>query len=328
MDFAPCICQSNRGVFTGRIRGKNAIRHSMSRSQSLLTITEAEIASILRLYPKGLCAVDLETTGLSPLVDKIIEIAAVKISDTGEVTTYHQLINPLIEIPEFTIQFHGLRNDDLIAAPTIKKPLKVFWDFVGRLPVVAHNSTFDLGYLIKASHDFQIEFPPLDVYDSCRYARAVYKGQPNSPENFKLSTLSQYVGFHLQHHVAIEDTFACLKIMAHLGNVETDHKQMMEKSFVFRLSHFDKNECFNYSTRHKDLAVMVQEKKLLQLDYRGSSPSGRIRPVRPIGLMPLPKGPVLFAECLLTGMNKSFVLKKIKSYQMLEASLWKLGIHV
>jgi DNA polymerase-3 subunit epsilon len=297
----------------------------MSRSASRLTISSEEISSILALFPKGLVAVDLETTGLSPLIDKIIEIAAVKISETGEVTTYHQLINPLIEIPEFTIQFHGLTNGDLKDSPTIKKPLRDFWQFVGRHPMIAHNSTFDLGYLIKASHDFQIEFPPLDVFDSCRYARAVYKKREDSPANFKLSTLSSYVGFPLQHHVALDDTFACLKIMAHLGKVETDHKLAMEKSFVFRLSHFDRNDCFNFSTRLKGLTALVQEKELVELDYRGSSLVGRTRPVRPIGLMPLPKGPVLFAECLLTGMNKSFVLKKIKSYQKLEASLWRPG---
>lgn len=293
-----------------------------------MSITPEEVSSILTLFPKGLVAVDLETTGLSPLVDKIIEIAAVKINENGEVDSFHQLINPLIDIPEFTVQFHGLRNDHLKDAPTIKKPLKAFWDFVGRYPMVAHNSTFDLGYLIKSSHDFQIEFPPLDIYDSCRYARAIYKGKEISPLNFKLSTLSEYIGFPLQHHVAIEDTFACLKIMAHLAAVETDHKVAKEKSFVFRLSQFNSNECFNFSTRLKDLAILVQNKELLQLDYRGASPSGRTRPVRPIGLMPLPKGPVLFGECLLSGMNKSFVLKKIKSYRKLEASLWKEGITV
>lgn len=298
----------------------------MSRSQSVLTLSEGEINSLLKLFPLGLVAVDLETTGLSPLIDKIIEIAAVKISDKGEVSTYQQLINPLIDIPEFTIQFHGLRNEDLADAPTIKKPLKVFWEFVGRHPMIAHNSTFDLGYLIKSSHDFQIDFPPLDVYDSCRYARAAYKNAETGPANFKLSTLSEYFGINLQHHVAIEDTFACLKIMANLANLDIDHKAVMEKSFVFRLSHFDRNDCFNYSTRLKDLAVMVQEKQLIQLDYKGSGP-GRIRPVRPIGLMPLPKGPVLFAECLLSGMNKSFILKKIRSYQKLEASLWRQGIN-
>jgi DNA polymerase-3 subunit epsilon len=302
----------------------------MSRSRSSLSLSSEEITSLLALYPKGLVAVDLETTGLSPLVDKIIEIAAVKITATGEVSTYHQLINPLIEIPEFTVQFHGLRNHDLMSAPTIKKPLKEFWEFVDRHPMIAHNSTFDLGYLIKSSHDFQIEFPPLDIFDSCRYARAVYKNKDkkNAPLNFKLSTLSEFVGFKLQHHVAIEDTFACLKIMAFLSKVEVDHKSVMERSFVFRLSHFDRNDCFNYSTRLKGLAAMVQDKYLVELDYRGGSSNGRIRPIRPIGLMPLPKGPVLFAECLITGMNKSFLLKKIKSYQVLEASLWKAGAHV
>jgi DNA polymerase-3 subunit epsilon len=297
----------------------------MSRSQSSLHLSQTEVSSLLKLFPKGIVAVDLETTGLSPLVDKIIEIAAIKISEFGEVTSYHQLINPLIIIPEFTIQFHGLTNDDLKDSPTIKKPLKTFWEFVGRHPMIAHNSSFDLGYLIKSSHDFQIEFPALDVYDSCRYARAVYKNKGNSPNNFKLSTLSDYVGFKLQHHVAIEDTLACLKIMAHLSEVDTNHSIAMEKSFVFRLSHFNTNECFNFSTRLKGLAEMVQDKNLIQLEYRGSSPVGPRRPVRPIGLMPLPKGPVLFAECLLSGMNKSFVLKKIKSYQKLEASLLKQG---
>jgi predicted DNA-binding transcriptional regulator YafY len=113
--------------------------------------------------------------------------------------------------------------------------------------------------------------------------------------------------------------------MAHIAKEESNHKSAMEKSFVFRLSNFDSNDCFNYSTRLKGLANMVQQKELVELDYRGGSSAGRTRPVRPIGLMPLPKGPVLFAECLLTGMNKSFLLKKIKSFQKLEASLWRLG---
>ena len=262
----------------------------------------------------------METTGLSPLVDKIIEIAAVKITAEGHVSTFHTLINPLITIPEFTIQFHGLHDADLEHAPTIKKPLKDFWEFAERLPVIAHNSSFDLGYLIKSSHDFQIEFPPLDVFDSCRYTRALYKHKEGSPQNFKLSTLSEYFNIPLQHHVAIEDTFACLKITAQSAKAEGDHKVALNKSFVFRLSSFNKNECFNFSTRFKDLSDLVQSKTLLELDYRGASQVGTRRPVRPIGLMPLPKGPVLFAECLLSGMNKSFILKKIKHYSKLDAS--------
>ncbi len=300
----------------------------MSRNQTSLSFSPEELSALLMQFPKGVLGVDLETTGLSPLVDKIIEIAAVKISPLGEVTTFHTLINPLIDIPEFTIQFHGLNNIDLEAAPTIKKPLKDFWDFAERFPVVGHNSSFDLGYLIKSSHDFQIEFPPLDVYDSCRWARSIYKNTDHSPDNFKLSTLCTYFKIPLNHHVAIEDTFACLKVLAQTLMGVGDQKIAKNKSFVFRLSSFDKNECFNYSTRFNTLKDMVQEKDLVELDYRGASKSGMKRPVRPIGLMPLPKGPVLFAECLLTGMNKSFVLKKIKSYHKLEACLWRPGVPV
>lgn len=269
---------------------------------------------------------DLETTGLSPLVDKIIEIAAVKVAADGSISTFHRLINPLITVPEFTIQFHGLTNEDLKDAPTIKKPLKEFWDFVGRHTMIAHNSSFDLGYLIKSSHDFQIEFPPLDIYDSCRYARAAYKTIENPPMNFKLSTLSEYTGFALQHHVAIEDTYACLKIMAKIANLEVNHEVGLHKSFVFRLSSFDRNDCFNFSTRLEGLADLVKNKNLVTIEYKGTSVRESIRPLRPIGLMPLPKGPVLFAECLLSGMNKSFLLKKIKSFSRLEASLWRPGV--
>lgn len=298
----------------------------MSRKLTDLNLNETEVRLLLELFPKGIVALDLETTGLSPLVDKIIEIAAIKISSTGVVSTFHTLINPLIPIPELTTQFHGLVDSDVLSAPTIKKPLKELWTFLERLPVIAHNSSFDLGYLIKASHDFQIEFPPLDIFDSCRYARAAYKEREEKPKNYKLSTLSSFAGFPLSHHVAIEDTYACLKIMAKILELQIDHENMLKKSFVFRLSTFNSNDCFNFSTRLDKLKDMVQQKDLISLDYRGGSASGRIRPIRPIGLMPLPKGPVLFAECLLTGMNKSFLLKKIKTYSLLEACYWP-GAH-
>jgi DNA polymerase III epsilon subunit-like protein len=300
----------------------------MSRSQASLSLTPEEITSLLTLFPKGVVAVDLETTGLSPLVDKIIEIAAVKVTADGSITTFHTLINPLIDIPEFTIQFHGLRNGDLTLAPTIKKPLKSFWNFVERHPMIAHNSSFDLGYLIKSCHDHQLEFPPLDIYDSCRYVRAIYKPTDTPPENYKLSTLCDFFQIPFQHHVAIEDTFACLKVMAGTAAAKKDanHKVALEKSFVFRLSSFYQNDCFNFSSRLNGLRDMVQNKNLVQIDYRGKNMKG-IRWLRPIGLMPLPKGPVLFAECLLSGMNKSFLLKKIKNYSRLEASLWQKGVN-
>lgn len=293
----------------------------MSRSTTYLTLSDAEKATLLHIFPKGIVALDLETTGLSPLVDKIIEIAAIKLMPDGEVTSYHSLINPLIDIPEFTIQFHGLTNEMVQHSPTIKKPVKQLWDFVGRLPVIAHNSTFDLGYLVKCSHDFQVEFPPLDIFDSCRMARARYKGQAGAPENFKLSTLAAYAQFPLQHHVAIEDTMACMKIAAFTLHELEKYETILERSFVFRLSSFANIAAFQFPKRFEDLKTHIRNKKLVSIDYRGGQNKG-VRPVRPIGLMPLPQGAVLFGECLKTHMHKSFLLTKIKDYNTLEACVY------
>lgn len=293
----------------------------MSRSSTPLTLSDAEKSALLHVFPKGIVAVDLETTGLSPLVDKIIEIAAIKLTPDGELSSYHQLINPLIDIPDFTIQFHGITNEMVAHSPTVRKPVKQLWDFVGRLPIVAHNSTFDLGYLVKCSHDFQVEFPPLDIYDSCRMARARFKGKSEAPTNFKLSTLAEYAQFPLQHHVAIEDTMASLKITAFtlIGAEKTE--TLLERGFVFRLSSFANTQAFQFPKKFESLKTMIRNKKLLSIDYRGGQNKG-FRPVRPIGLMPLPQGAVLFGECLFTHMHKSFLLTKIRNYDTLDACVY------
>jgi DNA polymerase III subunit epsilon len=294
----------------------------MSRSVSTLTLIPDEITQLLKLFPQGLVAVDLETTGLSPLMDKIIEMAAIKITAEGKIETFHSLINPLIEIPCASIKFHGLTNQDVASAPTIKRPIKNFWEFAQRLPIVAHNSIFDIGYLIKASHDFQIQFPPLDIYDSCRWARAAWKQVEIKPKNYKLSTLSEYCGFSLKHHVALDDTLACLKIMARISALEVNQELCKTKSYIFRLSQFNSNDCFNFSTRLKGLAQLVQNQELISIVAKGEK-----RFLRPIGLMPQPKGPVLFAEDLASGLNKTFQLKKIKSFEKLQASYLKTTEH-
>lgn len=297
------------------------------RSLGKIILTEKEISTLLSLFPKGVVAVDLETTGLSPLVDKIIEIAAVKITALGEVETFHSLINPLIEIPEKTIQYHGLKNQDLIFAPTIKKPLKKFWDFSGPLPLLAHNAIFDLGHLIKSSHDFQIPYPHVDIFDSCKMARSALKKKEQRPSNFKLSTLSSFYQFKLQHHLAMEDSLASLKITANIFLEEENLKRQQlqkEKSFLFNLSQFQQNS-FVLPLKFKDLKIHIENEDLLQIVYKGSKSGEMKRSLRPISLMPLPSGAVLYGECLHSKMNKSFILKRIKTFQKLEASKWSVS---
>ena len=75
-----------------------------------MDLTEAEKRLLWEFFPKGIIAIDLETTGLSPLVDRIIEVGAMKV--TPEKTTIFQtLINPEIPIPPHTTAIHNISDE-------------------------------------------------------------------------------------------------------------------------------------------------------------------------------------------------------------------------
>jgi DNA polymerase-3 subunit alpha (Gram-positive type) len=91
--------------------------------------------------------IDIETTGLSKKEHHITEIAAAKIRNKEIVETYQTLINPQVRIPFFITQLTGINNQMVKDAPTIKQVLPNFTTFLGKDIFVAHNATFDFGFL-------------------------------------------------------------------------------------------------------------------------------------------------------------------------------------
>lgn len=295
----------------------------MSRTSTDLTITSQEKTELLKLFPYGVVAIDLETTGLSPLVDRIIEIAAVKVTSQGDVEVFHQLINPMTDILPANAAIHGLTNDDLKNAPTLKRPMRSLWEFVGRTQILAHNALFDAAFLVKGSHDFLIDLPPVRVFDSAKYARALMKNAESeaagkSPANYKLSTLAEFFKVPLHHHIALEDTYACLKVMAGLIARTPAEKQVefKERSFTMAMSQYKKDAAFVVPDRFNDMRELIRNQTVIDIQYTGGTQEEEWRPVKPIALIPMPRGPVLYGVCLLSKMNKSFVLKRIKSYKI------------
>lgn len=296
-----------------------------SSYSSNLKLTEPEIQSILEVFPNGVVAFDLEMTGLSAVVDKIIELAAVKITAEGEVETYHQLINPLIEIPEYTKVYHGLENSDLRDMPTLKKPLKDFVDFYGNLPLIAHNAQFDASFIIRGHHEYHYDFSLSDVYDSCRFFRVLYKKQKEKPENYRLDTLAKFLNLEFEHHQALDDAYICLHIFAH--GIEFAKKDIQERElkinlksyikergFLFKINSFQKAAEYELPNKYRPLIEVVQKKEEIEIMYQGGSLKGQFRPVKPIAILPMPNGLTLYAECLRSKTHKHFRLKKIKNF--------------
>ncbi len=100
--------------------------------------------------------IDIETTGLSKNDHHITEIAAAKIRKGEIIETYQTLINPQVRIPYFITKLTGIDNNMVKDAPTINHVLPSFIDFLQKDIFVAHNATFDFGFLdhnLKVHHN-------------------------------------------------------------------------------------------------------------------------------------------------------------------------------
>ena len=90
---------------------------------------------------------DLETTGLSKYKHKITEIAAIKFKDNEIVDKFHTLINPKVKIPSFITKLTGINYEMVKDAPTINEIMPELKEFLSDHTIIAHNSTFDHGFL-------------------------------------------------------------------------------------------------------------------------------------------------------------------------------------
>ena len=111
---------------------------------------------------KKYIVLDLETTGLSKYKHQITEIAAIKIDGDKVIWEYQTLVNPQRNIPSGITRLTGITNEMVENAPTIDEILPAFLDFIWDDIIVAHNSSFDYGFLsenIYKHHNFWMKNP-------------------------------------------------------------------------------------------------------------------------------------------------------------------------
>ena len=94
-------------------------------------------------------SLDLETTGLDPRRDGIIEIGAVRMRDGRIVDEYSQLVDPGVPLPAIITDITGIRQEQLLGQPSINSVLPAFTSFVRAAPVIGHNVDFDMDFLAR-----------------------------------------------------------------------------------------------------------------------------------------------------------------------------------
>ena len=141
--------------------------------------------------------VDIETTGLSPIYDDIIEIGAIKVENNKVVGEYNQLIKTDRSLPPMITELTGITDEMLATGKMPETVLEEFIGFVGDNVIIGHNINFDLGFLWKKKKKYLNYNLNNDYIDTLYLARKLV---PNS-YNHKLGTLAKlfnisYEGAH------------------------------------------------------------------------------------------------------------------------------------
>ncbi|MBS3165585.1 3'-5' exonuclease [Candidatus Woesearchaeota archaeon] len=160
--------------------------------------------------------IDIETTGLSKGYHQITEIAAVKLRKNQIVDRYQTLVNPQVHIPSFITGLTGIDNKMVKDAPTIKAALPSFREFLADDIFVAHNATFDYGFLnhnLNIYHNSNLLNPRLCT------RKLAHRLFPELPRK-RLQDLCEHLNIrNTQAHRAMGDVLATTQVFNNMLDI-------------------------------------------------------------------------------------------------------------
>jgi len=161
---------------------------------------------------------DLETTGLKPGQNKITEIGAVKIRNGTIIDEFQSFVNPGVRIPEKIVKLTGITDEMVKSAPPIEPVLLKFLEFIGDSFLVAHNASFDMGFIRHFAEELNVVISN-SVVDTLGLSRMLL----GHLRNHKLNTVAQDLGVSLEnHHRAVDDSKATAEIFQHFIKMLTE----------------------------------------------------------------------------------------------------------
>lgn len=183
--------------------------------------------------PHSYVVVDVETTGLDPSKDQLIEVAALKITDGNVSDSYSTLINPGVEISSFITKLTGITNQDLATAPSPESVLPDLYNFLGEDIIVGHNVNFDINFLYD-NFEHYISKPFCNYFaDTMRLSKKYYKSAPS----YKLSDLADFLGITVEKsHRALDDCITTNSLYQKLLEISmnpADTEQILLDSLTF-----------------------------------------------------------------------------------------------
>lgn len=164
--------------------------------------------------------VDIETTGGQPHKgDRVMEVAVVRTNGFEIDVCYETLINPIKKVPPFVANMTGLSNELLRKHPLFHQIAEELLEYLEGATFVAHNASFDLGFLQFEYHKLGIAFEPKHL---CTIQLAK-KYLPEKINSYGLDSLTKYFGIKIKdRHRAMGDAYATAKLLHKLWEIKIE----------------------------------------------------------------------------------------------------------
>jgi len=183
--------------------------------------------------PQSYVALDLETTGLNPKIDKIIEIGAVLVRDGRVVSEKTTLVNPRMELSEHTRTLTGIDEAMVEDAPGIEEVIAEYVDFCGDLPLLGHKILFDYSFLKRAAVNQKLLFEKMGI-DTLALCRRFMPGT----EKKTLESACKYYQVETgSAHRALNDAYAAHKLYQALGRLHgvVDENAFLPQTLIYKI---------------------------------------------------------------------------------------------
>lgn len=205
-------------------------------------------------------AIDIETTGLNPKTERIIEVGAVKVRDGKIVDQYESLINPGRKLEERIIELTGITDEMLKTAPTPEEILPGLLNFLGDDILLGHSLMFDYSFIKRLAVNLKLwdAKATSSGIDTLKIARHFL----TDLESRSLPFLCKYFGIPHKAHRAVEDAKAAALLYERLAGEFYEESVFAPFQLIYRV----KREAPATQAQKERLYKLAKEHKLI-LEY-------------------------------------------------------------
>jgi DNA polymerase-3 subunit epsilon len=256
-------------------------------------------------------ALDLETTGLTARIDRIVEIGAIRFLENGqEVARYQSLVNPGRPMPASAYAIHGLSDEQLAGARGARDVLPEFLEFLGQpgaTVLLAHHASFDAGFLGCELSRAGLESPGHFLVDTLALAR---RHLPHL-HSHRLDFLTMHFGLDPEGpHRAVGDSLRVKELWLRLGGPS----EPGEEQVSYPMLDSGGPNCVPRGWEPLQRAAALG--CAVQIEYEGGTRGSEPRLVTPRNLVQRGGYNYLVAFCHLDSMEKSFRLDRITRFDV------------